>query len=273
MYLLFSIPSKCLFLWTGRETDIAIEHGLFIPPDANPAQSAIVKLEKSFGKSQSYFLPLSEFVLRVIILTQKTFAGILRGHHSIRTHALPIVIWSSVLAIFLYTSVQYDTQETKNSENESASGNSRLASQPVSGATADFIMKEIRSAFASGQPYAKLRTDQPGVTELPIIWPQKPLRNSYAVIPGYSTFSTSLALSIETPFKYIFVYVSSGKWEMRIPSRICNGALHYQMHILDKFALAFEDDRTQPSADLSIAQIPPNHSAVDSCHSDLMEDH
>jgi hypothetical protein len=272
MYLLCSIPSKCLFLWTGPETEVAIEHGLFIPSDAGPAQPPIAKLDRSFGKSQSYFLPLPELVLRVIILTQRIFARFLRGHQSICAQVVPAVIWSSVLAIFLYTSVQHDIPETKNSDNESASVNSRLAPHPDAGATAEFIMKEIRSAFASGQPYANLRTDLPGVKELPIIWPQHTLRQSYAVIPGYGTFSSGLALSIELPFKYIFVYVASGTWEIRFPSRICKGGPHYQMHILDRFALAFEDDRTQPSTTFSIAQIPPNHSAVDSCHSDLMED-
>ena len=272
MYLLFSISSKCLFLWTGPETDITIAHGLFISSDANPAPPAIVKLEKSFGKSQSYFLPLPEFVLRVVIQAQKMFAGLLLGHQYIRTRTLAIVIWSSALAIFLYTSRQRNTQGFPETAYNNVSGQSPVASGPIPGATAELIMKEISNVFASGQPYAKLRTDQPGVTELPIVWPQNTLRQSYAVIPGYGTFSSSLALSIELPFKYIFVYLSSGKWELRIPSRICNGALHYQLRILDKFALAFEDDRTQPGANLSIAQIPVNHSAVDSCHADLMED-
>jgi hypothetical protein len=272
MYLLFSIPSKCLFLWTGPETDITIEHGLFIPSDANPAQPLIVKLEESFGKSQSYFLPLPEFALRVIIQTQRIFAGALRGYQNIRTWALPIIIWISILAVFLCTSRQRNTQEIESPAYKSESAQSPMEFHPKPGATAEFIMKEISNAFAPGQPYAKLRTDQPGVTVVPIVWPQNTLRQPYAVIPGYGTFSSGLALSIELPFRYIFVYLSSGKWEMRIPSRICKGGQHYQMHILDKFAIAFEDDSTQPGPNLSIAQIPPNHSAVDSCHADLMED-
>jgi hypothetical protein len=271
MYLLFSVPAKSLFLWTGPETDIALEHGMLIPSDANPEQPAMVKLEKSFGRSQSYFLPLPEFVLRLIIQTQRMFSGILRGHQSMRYQILPVVIWASFLAIFLYASKQHDIQGIGEAMIKIDSSDSSLASQSTPGAVAEVITQEISNAFDSGQPYSKLRTNQPGVTELPIVWPQLNLRQSYAVIPGYGSLSSGLALSIELPFKAIFVYLSSGRWEMRFPSKTCTGGFYYQMNILDKFALAFDEDRTQPGATFSIAQIPLNHSAIESCHSELME--
>jgi hypothetical protein len=271
MYLLFSVPAKCLFLWTGPETDIALEQGMLIPSDANPEQPAMVKLEKSFGRSQSYFLPLPEFVIRLIIRTQRMFSGILRGHQSIRSLAIPVVIWTSFLALFLYSSKQHDIQGLGEPEIKIDSGDLLPASQSAARSIAEVITQEISNAFAAGQPYSKLRTNQPGVTELTTVWPQRNLRQSYAVIPGYGSLSSGLALSTELPFTAIFVYLSSGRWEMRAPSKTCSGGFYYQMNILDKFALAFDEDRTQPGATFSLAQIPLNHSAIESCHSELME--
>lgn len=277
MYLLVSIPSRCLFLWTGSETQISLEHGIFLRAETGAQDSAIFRLENSFGKSQSYFLPLPPPALKTIIHTQKIAKRTLIWVQRYHQQALPFVAWTAVLGILLFATQRgAETAATEPhlpdaSETANHAAQAALHSASPGDPAAEHIMRETKGAIGPDQPYASLRANQPGVTQLTLAWPEPGVRDSYAIIPAYGSLSPNLAISIELPFKRIFVYLSSGKWEMKLPSKDCASGQHYQMDVLEKVALAFEADRSQPGTMFSLAQIPPNHAAPESCHSELLE--